>query len=200
MRALRADTLRMRTLAPYMRKGARVALQRYPATASLRFRTLSPATLRMPPTYAGPLLGLARPRRARYKAFMAKDPIKPKPGTIYISKFYGWPRAVRIESVAPPPRGGWLATALPSGKACRIQYAKQLLCEAEPDWRAHVARLEAEHRAAKGLPGAEAPAGTPRYDVLRETISDLEERIDALEERIEGRLARLEQGGTGGES
>lgn len=125
----------------------------------------------------------------------------PTPGTIYITRFFGWPSAVRIDG--PAGARGWEATALPSGKPCRIQWARQLKCVAEPDWQAHVDRLRAEYRREKGY----APAPASGFDALRHTLEDHDDELAALKQRIEAlealgdlvaaqaqRIERLERG------
>jgi len=89
-----------------------------------------------------PVAGLSRELRDENNAAA-------RPGQVWIVSCYGWPLAVRLTERL---RGvGWCGVVLESGKAARRLSLVEL---AEPDHRAHVARLKAPYLS----PSADAPA------------------------------------------
>lgn len=103
-------------------------------------------------------------------------------GTVYLTAYYGWPSAVRVEGLEAQRGPGYVTgTQLPSGR--RVQVARgAVVCPAEADHAAHVERCAAAHRRGEDWRAAEAshPLDGPiaTLDALADTAPP--ELADAL--------------------
>jgi hypothetical protein len=118
-------------------------------------------------------------------------------GLVYITSYYGWPSAVRVEGLEAVRGPGYvLGTQLPTGR--RVQVARgAVVCPAEADYAAHVDRCNAAHRRGEDWRAAEA---THPLDGPIETLEALADAaapatasklVDVIAE-----LARLRRGAT----